>query len=341
MRMKKLLYCLLLSAFVSACSNDFEVAAPWKEVPIAYGILSPRDTAHYVRIEKAFLDPNKNALEIAQIPDSLYYPENAISVWLERPGTQSRVQLFRVDGNLEGYVRDQGIFANQPNWLYKVKGASLTPGELYKLVIERADGGVDITASTTIPKDFAITTPIPTDIVRKITFAFSQTTKVEWRSDEFGVYFNVYYSFPFREETPDGTVVLRDTLVWKAGNNVERGDVDLGGGFYRGKIDAQGSQFFRFLADNLQPLSNNFRYFERGSITLEGGGKEIREFNITASANSGLTGAEVYPTYTNMSEGFGIFTAKNVTTMNNIQITTQTVDSLKIHPLTQGLKFTN
>ncbi len=336
--MKKLLYLLLLSAFASACSNEFEVAAPWKEVPVAYAIISPKDTAHYVRVEKAFLDPNKNALEIAQIADSLYYPESAITVWLERPSTHARLQLFRVDGNKEGYVRDQGIFANQPNWLYKVKGGSLTPGELYKLVIERADGGADITASTTIPKDFVITTPNPADIVRKVTFAYSQTTKVEWRTDEFGVYFNVYYVLPFREEAPDGTLLRRDTLVWQAGNNVERGDVDLGGGQFRGKVDVSGSQFFRFLADKLQPTTN-FRFFEKGAVRVEGGGKEIREFNITASANSGLTGAEVYPTYTNMSEGFGIFTAKNLTSLGNIQITPATVDSLKLHPLTQGLKF--
>ncbi len=336
--MKKLLYFLLIGAFFSACSNDFEVAAPWKELPIAYGILSPKDSAQYVRIEKAFLDPNKNALEIAQIADSLYYPENAIAVWLERPASNTRVQMFRVDGNLEGYVRDQGIFADQPNWLYKVKNNTLIPGELYRLVIERADGGVDITAETTVPKDFVITTPVPNDIVRKVSFSFSQTTKVEWRSDEFGVYFNVYYILPFREERPDGTTLLRDTLIWQAANNVERSDVDLGGGLYRGKIEASGSQFFRFLAEKLQPTTN-FRYFEKGFIKVEGGGKEIREYNITASANSGLTGAEVYPTYTNMSEGFGIFTAKNVTTMNNIQITPQTIDSLKINPLTQGLKF--
>ena len=80
--MKKLLYFLLLGSMLSSCSNDFEVSAPWKEVPVAYALLSPKDSAHYVRIEKAFLDPNVSALEIAQIADSLYYPENDIAVWL-------------------------------------------------------------------------------------------------------------------------------------------------------------------------------------------------------------------------------------------------------------------
>ena len=337
--MKKLLYCLLLGSMLSACSNDFEVTAPWKEVPVAYGILSPRDSAHYIRVEKAYLDPNRSALEVAQIADSLYFLESAISVWLERTSNQTRVQLFRVDGNLEGYVRKEGLFADQPNWLYKVKGGAFVPGEKYRLVIERTDGRADITAETTIPKDFTITTPDPTDIVRKVSFSYNATTSVDWRTDEFGVYFNVYYIFAYREEAPNGTVLLRDTLVWKAANNVERFSVQTGGGIYQGRADLQGSQFFRFLSEKLPPSDTNFRYFEKCSILLEGGGKEIKEFNITASANSGLTGAEVFPTYTNLSEGFGVFTAKNQFQMNNIQITGRTIDSLNVHPLTQGLRF--
>jgi hypothetical protein len=104
-------------------------------------------------------------------------------------------------------------------------------------------------------------------------------------------------------------------------------------------LQASGADLFRFLASSLQPTSTTFRYFERGSIVVVGGGKEIREFNVTASANSGITGAEVYPTYTNLSEGFGVFTAKNEFKMNNVQITEGTIDSMKLNPITQGLNF--
>jgi hypothetical protein len=172
-----------------------------------------------------------------------------------------------------------------------------------------------------------------------MSFSYTQSTSVSWRTDEFGVYFNVYMILPYREETPTGTIVSRDTLIWKGANNVERSGNQVGGGLYAGTTGLPGSQFFRFLAQNLQPLATNFRYFERGSLRIEGGGKEIKEFNITASANSGLTGAEIYPTYTNMSEGFGVLTAKNQFQLNNIQITPSTIDSLNAHPLTQGLKF--
>lgn len=340
MMMKKLLYFVLLGTLLSACSNDFEVAAPWKEVPIAYGLISPKDTAHYIRIEKAFLDPNVSALEIAQIADSLYYNENAISVWLENTGTQARVPLYRVDGNLEGYVRDSGLFADRPNWLYRTSGPFVTAGKTYELVIERNDGKPDITAQTVVPGDFTFISQKPQNIVREVEFSDSTTTTVEWRTDVNGVYFNIDFEIAYREETPDGTVIFRDTLLWHAAKNIEREEVLVGaGGTYRGKTEISGSQFFRFLSENISPAGNNFRYFDRGSIILEGGGREIREYIITASANSGLTGAETFPVYTNLSEGFGIFTGKNEFILTNVRIGEPTIERMKLNPLTQNLKF--
>ncbi|MEO6758455.1 MAG: hypothetical protein ABIO24_03305 [Saprospiraceae bacterium] len=49
--MKKLLLLLPLAALLLAsCTNDFDVTAPWKEIPVVYAILSAKDTAQYVRI---------------------------------------------------------------------------------------------------------------------------------------------------------------------------------------------------------------------------------------------------------------------------------------------------
>lgn len=167
--MKKLLLLFLSGLFFWACSNDFEVTAPWKDIPVVYAILSPldisispKDTAYYIRVEKAFLDPERSALEVAQIADSLYYPENAITVWLERVEDHSRLQLKRVDGALEGYPRSGGVFSGEPNWLYKAKptgGFSIDPGKLYRLIIQRTDGKPDVTAETTVPQNFSITKP--------------------------------------------------------------------------------------------------------------------------------------------------------------------------------------
>jgi hypothetical protein len=90
---------------------------------------------------------------------------------------------------------------------------------------------------------------------------------------------------------------------------------------------------------NVAPSTSLIRYFDRADITIVGGGKEIQEFLISSSANSGLTGAEVIPSFSNLSEGYGIFTAKNTSTLAQILVETKTVDSMNIHPLTLNLNF--
>ncbi|MCB0535235.1 MAG: DUF4249 family protein [Lewinellaceae bacterium] len=337
--MKKLLFLLPVAALlIQACSNDFEVAAPWKEVPVAYAILAPKDTAQYIRVEKAFLDPNVNALQIAQIADSIYYPENAITVNLERVTNGQRIQLHRVDGNLEGYVREDGVFATQPNWLYKTK-EQVIEGEKYRLVIERNDGKPDITAETTIPSEFIMRTPNPADIPPVISFLRDISPTIEWRTDVSGVYFSIQFQIRYRENAPNGTLIKRDTLYWTPAPNVRRSDQQVAGNLYRGTFVVSTESFYRFLVENIPPASDRFRFFDGIDITLEGGGAEIERYLETAAANSGITGAEVIPTYTNLSEGFGIFTSKNRTILNKVRVSSQTITDMNKQSPERDLNF--
>lgn len=344
--MKKLL--LLLPAvglFVAACSNDFEVTAPWKEVPVVYALISPDDTAHYVRVEKAFLDPDKSALEIAKIADSIYYPENAITVFLERDSDKKRFQMTRVEGAKEGYPRKDGTFATSPNWLYKVKPLPGQPvvevGKKYNVVVKRADGQPDITGSTTVPGDFIFNAPNQLQTPPLIAFtADTSAYTVQWRSDVNAYYFNVYFTVRYREEAPDGTLLGKKTVVWKAATNVTRKSVPLSGSSsYQGLAPLQTLAFFEFLVANIPPASGTFRYFENCDLTLEGGAIDLLKFNEVASASGGITGAEVVPSYSNISEGIGLFMSKNATTLGNVRITPETVKEMNRLNLTKPLNF--
>lgn len=335
--MKKLLYVLpFVALFWSACKNDFNVAAPWKEIPVVYAMLSPDDTAHYVRVEKAFIDEDKSAIEISKIGDSLYYPENAITVYLVRVSTADRLLLKRVDGVKEGLIKD-----TQPRWLYKLPtnlNNKILPGEKYRVEVERADGKSKITGETTIPKDFTFNTPVPANFPRKIGFQLESGTDFQWRSDVNGLYFNLTMKVRYREEAADGTVLSRRTIEWTPIVNVSR--TDIGAPSYVGKATITQQRFFQMLADSIAPIEpNRFRYFELGDLVLEGGGYEIGEFLKIAAAASGITGAEVLPTYTNMSEGYGLITSKNLVVLDGIKISPETVDAMRVHPLTGLLGF--
>lgn len=343
--MKKLYqYLFALVAFgtlVSSCSNDFDLTSPWKEIPVVYAILSPKDEYHYIRVEKAFLDPEKSALVVAQIADSLYYREEDISVFLQKKGETALYPLERVDGNLYGHVRDTGIFANTPNWLYRIKNSNL-PGGLkeqstYLMVIKRKDGRPDITAETTIPKSFQIVAPNTSGTPRVIQFTGDTPTSFRWTHDANAVYFNVTVTLPYRERDANGTLIRRDTIVWRAASN----ELATPGGSGNTQLLINGAAFFQVLVDNIKtPNDGRVRVFGTTiSIKVEGGGKEIRDFVLTEEANSGLTGAEIVQTYTNLSEGIGIFTAKNVALEGDFRLGDQTITALLNSPLTRDLNI--
>ena len=89
----KLLIAFLIGGLFtfSACDNEIDLVAEWKSIPVVYGLINVQDTAHYLRIEKAFLDPSVGAPTLAQIPDSLYYDN--ILVQIERTGATTDLYL--------------------------------------------------------------------------------------------------------------------------------------------------------------------------------------------------------------------------------------------------------
>ena len=143
------------------------------------------------------------------------------------------------------------------------------------------------------------------------------------------------------DKNANGTTAASHELVWLAAKNVPRGDVNSGaGGLYTVTEPIARNSFYNFLAQNLQrPVGNMYREFQTVDIFIEGGGREIKEYLETAEANGGLTGAEVFPNFSNISEGFGIFTGKNQVIGQNIRITPATVDSMNANSITDTLRF--
>lgn len=344
---KFLLLFPVAALLLGACANDFDVTAPWKEIPVVYAILSPDEPAHFVRVEKAFLDPETSALAVAQIADSLYYPENAITVTLQRVSDGKVSTLQRVDGNLEGHVREGGTFATSPNWLYKL---SETPGdpfvrasEKYRLIIHRSDGKPDITSETTIPGEFGFFAPNPADLPPKINFFPDKTTHIEWRSDINALLFDIFLQITYRDVNDATGEVRRDTLLWPMATDERRSE--LGAPNYRGSVEVPGIEFYQFLNLNRSRImpagteTGHSRYFDRFAVIIEGGGREIEAYRQAIDANSGITGAETVPIYTNISEGFGLFTGKNRSSLGNIKLQPETIAAMSEQELTRDLNF--
>ena len=94
MRTGRNLLILVLVSQLIACEED--VVSPVAEAPypVVHCILNRNDTAHYVRLTKTFSGA-RDALEMAQDLDSLYFKE--AYVYFEMEGTESSIdiRLFR------------------------------------------------------------------------------------------------------------------------------------------------------------------------------------------------------------------------------------------------------
>ncbi len=333
--MKKLLPAALFLALLAmtACDNELDLAADWKDVSVVYGKLSISDTAQYIRIERAFLDDKQSALSFTKNPDSIYYA-NA-SVRLVRLSDGSTYELTRVDANAEGYVRDTGIWAQSPNYVYKIRTADLplVAGEEYELVIDKGpDFPVSKSQTTVVGAPEIIFSTDPP----KMGLSYNAPYKVAYHDGGNGVLYDLDLFFHYEENSADQpNVFTPHTIRWKvlkgAQPEAAQGNIK--------RVSFEGIEFYRWLRDNLTADPLIKRKFLSIDLMLTAGGKELKEYTDIERANFGITGSEVQFTYSNIENGVGIFTSTAMDSVSNIQLSAPALDLLKNGDITQPLGF--
>lgn len=81
--LKFFLVFLFVTILFYGCKNDLKLNAPYKEIPSIYAVLNPVEKIHIIRINKVFLGET-DANQMAQIADSINYPEGELEVTLTR-----------------------------------------------------------------------------------------------------------------------------------------------------------------------------------------------------------------------------------------------------------------
>ncbi len=337
-RISYLLLSVLLIIGFSNCANDFELTTGETNKPVVYGFLSPKDTATYIRVEKAFVSENTSALELAQRPEELYYED--IDVTLSSSG--NTYSLTRVDGAAEGYPRDAGIFLNVPNYLYKL---NLPAGETY-------DGGEEFKLTINDNVSDTMITEVTTTIVHEPLIQFpDQDEEIEWRSsnesqneirtqwrfnNSTAAIFDVRVRLLYQEAI-DGDLNNRvnKSVVFTVLKNIEPDDeddtsivkellaTDILAGIKR-TVDASGP---------------GPRFFTSLEVIVDAGSKNLVSFLKVGQANTGLTGASVPPIFSNLSNGFGLFSSRNSASVGGILLVDEARDSLRDGRFTGHLNF--
>ena len=324
---------LVLSSFFS-CSNEFELNAPAKEIPIVYGLLSRAEPVHHVRVERAFLEEATSALELAQQPDQLFFED--IIVELGEEGSNNVVPLQRIDGSTTGLTRSEGIFATTPNILYRVNATELPLQEeaIYRLTVRRQNTEeILTTALTPIVSDLRLNRPIPGVNKRALRILEDNEVTVIWAADETAKFFDVKMHINYEEWNPNDLNTLETkTVIWTLAKNQAAIDG-------ANKVELPGLDFYRFLASTLPIDASRLRRLTTIDLSIDAGGEELFNYINVGQANTGITSSQVLPVYTNLSTGLGIFASRNSFLESDFVIDSATREFLRDGELTRDLNF--
>ncbi|NOT36245.1 MAG: DUF4249 family protein [Saprospiraceae bacterium] len=293
--MKWIQFVLVFVIGLSSCSEDFQLTEPYKDIPVVYGFLKNFDTAQYIRVERLFVNEDISAIELAKNVDSIYY-QNAV-VKLNNLTTNKSYTLKKVNMIDEGYARDSGNFATRPNYMYKILTSELNliNNHIFKLTINRGDGKPEVSSTITLLDSTSFSSPPKED--REITLLPNSFSSFAWREIKNAGIYNFELNVLITEKNKVTNTIENKVLNWKLGKDLINRSV----GF-------KNEEFYIFLKENLEKDSKYERILKGVELILLSAGKELKTFNDIRNANTGITASQEIPRYTNLSEGFGLFT---------------------------------
>ncbi len=330
----RLLSVLLLTALLSACSNDIELFSDDPGLPVVYGLINGSEDQQLISISRTFrFSGDGNALLSAQNSDSVYFSAEALSVTARNPRSGTSTALTRVNLTEEGVVRAPGPFPLDVNLAYRFRLSALAPEPGDEIVLEgMLPQGVTFVARATIltPLNFRnVAGGIPPE-------AYSFTSRNDftfnWGRASSGAEIKVFelgFNFAYTETGPGGSTqkLVYYTPAQSIDPNANTASVPLDG-------------LLGFLGTRLRKDPGIARRFDYMQLVLTGGDDAYLAYRTLLRANSGITATQELPEFTNVEGGLGLI--GSITQLK--QGTTATLqpasfDSLRLSVATRELNF--
>lgn len=333
--MQKIKWIALFSAALGlfSCNNEVDLTGNYEDTPIVYSLLNPRDTAHYIRIQKAFLI-NGNVLETAQIPDSLRYDPSDLIVRIQGVNpTTGNTDAPITFQHVPGAVKDSGVFAQDGFMLYK-STAQLNEFRRYRLDITNTKLQKQITSETglvyTTATNLFINPAAGTIIFNSLS---GQGYNVRWRTAVNGRVYQPEIVFRWTEVDLTTNEQKPDSAVWKLIPQVSTSD-EIGSEML---LNLPQNSFFIFLEENVPVKPNVKRVIGTLTFNMYVGTEELNTYINVNKPSIGLI--QEKPVYTNVENGLGLFAGRSKFSRVNIPLAESQKDTLILSPNTDQLNF--
>jgi hypothetical protein len=331
--MRHFFVCAIL-ILLSSCREDFSLEADFQDIPVVFAYLNPTDDVQYARVQRVIQGGGGDAGAAAADADRLYYPED-VTVRAINERTLEATELERVDGRVLGLEREDGVFAGDPNVLYRFPTAeiSLRPGDGVALEVERSENVV-ARAETTLLEPLEIIRPSAQ--VRLDDYRRPQL--IAWRAGGNAAVFSIQFVFNIREfysADPARDRTLR--VVYTLEEGFRPGEGERSGDQLRYEVNNE--DVYRFLGRALPQDDGVVRRLDDFAVQITAAGTEVARLLDLENANAGLTSSQSIPRYTNVVGGQGIYTSRTSEDLDGIRFDDGSLDSLREGQYTRQLNF--
>jgi hypothetical protein len=349
---------LIVMSFVlvfNSCSSDFDLNAPYKSLPIVYGLLDQSLDTQFIKINRSYLGDSNNA-QSASINDSTHYPSIVARVdEFDISDTINPTNSYSLEEMWVGNI-DDGIFYEDSQKIYFfvpdefVDGSDtlyLNDEKIYKLFLD-VPGSDEIVTSKTEMIDGS---GLYFDNFYKLTLrtfgfnllndvdlgtaAFYNDHSVFWQTAPKAKRYELLMKFYFDEVYYTGEIVSK-SIVWNLGSQKS---INSDGGEELNK-KFNGLAFFELIRSRLSGYSNEplieKRIIDEVEFIVTAGNENL---NIYMDVNEPATGVvNERPSFTNINNGLGIFASKYQKSVSG-KLTNSTVLELCWGGITSEYKF--
>ena len=328
--------CLLAFSFfvilLGSCDNTVDVNAEWKEITVVYGMLNPEDSVQYIKINKAFLNENQDAEEVAQKPDSLYHNNDIRVRLLELKDGAVKEEISLQQATLD--TKEPGLFPFPNHILYKTPKYQLNANRRYKLVIDQLKQNKPVTATTPIVKNITLDYP---KTRHNLNFGDVDDLPFNWGTGENAFFYHLQINTIYTNVNTVNGNTSKDTVEWVVFEQQQTNST-AGGRDFEYEVPTQ--DFFQQVAAHVQRKNDIIRPVDSmyAEVIITGGAREI--FNYLRVNEPSISLVQKKPEYTNVNNGRGIFSSATPYRYK-IKFSDKTIDSLILGRYTKNLGFTN
>lgn len=321
---------LLLVILQHGCKNDLDVLADYKEQLVCYGILNPSDTVHYIKVSKVFVGEG-NALAMAQVQDSIALrPENCeVRITRILNGVEIMYWILEADSAIP---REAGTFLYPHQVLYRGVFPVYEDGSTYKLTVTDLRTGFQSFSETQVVRDVVQTDPA--SVWQTLNFEDTTIASYKFLSPAFGKRYELAIRFYYTEMFIfDTTQVSEKYVDWIIGQTES---INTSGGENL-KINVRRDNFMRMLANTVPVNPLVHRVSGRLDFIYTSASSDMVTYMQVQTANENSS-ADL-PPFSNITNGIGLFTTRNTTTIPNFHLDVDTQYALVTNALVENLNF--